>query len=190
MKKLNTRELVFISVFAAIISVFSQIVIPFPSGVPITFQTFIIALTGYCLGSIKGSVTVLVYIALGIIGVPVFSGFRGGLGAVFDVTGGFIVGFVPMAFLCGIQTESKQSKFLLGAIGVVICHIFGVLWFAFYSKNLINSFISVSLPYLLKDFISIFAAFFVAEKCMKTTMNSKVRQTQSNRCWWRCKRGC
>lgn len=167
MKRLNTKELVLIAVFSAVIAVFSQIIIPFPSGIPITMQTFIIALSGYCLGSIKGSASVLVYIALGIIGAPVFSGFRGGLGVVFDITGGFIIGFIPMAFLCGIHTDKKMLRILFGIVGILICHIFGIIWFSFYSENLLNSFFTVSLPYLLKDFISVFSAVLVSEKINK-----------------------
>lgn len=167
MKKLNTREMVLIAVFSAVIAVFSQVSIPFPSGIPITLQTFIIALAGYCFGSINGSATVLVYVALGIIGIPVFSGFKGGLGAVFDITGGFIIGFIPMAFLCGIPAEKRFLRLLYGFIGVCTCHLIGILWFSVYSADIVNAFITSSLPFLFKDFISVSAAELISDKIKK-----------------------
>ena len=161
MKALKIRDMVFIALFAAIIAVISQLIIPLPSGIPLTLQTFIIALCGYCLGSYKGLAAVLVYIAVGIAGVPVFTGFRGGIGALFDITGGFIAGFLPLVFMCGVKAEKKLLKLISGFIGVIFCHLCGVLWFSVLSGDIRSAFLVGSAPYILKDFISTgIAAFF------------------------------
>ncbi len=164
MKRIKTKDMVFTALFSAIITVFAQLAIPLPSGIPLTLQTFIIALSGYCLGSFKGAAAVLVYIAVGTAGAPVFSGFRGGVGALFDLTGGFIFGFLPMAFMCGIKTEKRVLSIVFGFIGVIFCHILGTLWFSVYSGDILSAFYTVSAPYILKDFISICIAAFISSK--------------------------
>lgn len=165
MRKINTRHIVLTGVVAAIIAVLSQISIPMPSGVPVTLQTFAIAFCGFFLGAKLSVVAVGVYIMLGAVGVPVFSNFGGGVGVLVAVTGGFIWGFLPMAFMCGIKTESKWLSVLFGIIGLLICHLCGVLQFSAVSLNgFIYSVTTVSLPYMIKDIVSVAAAYFVALK--------------------------
>ena len=105
LKKLNIRDVCFVSVFTAIIAVCAQIIIPMPIGVPLTLQTFAIPLAGMILGAKRGTLAVFVYILLGIIGVPVFAGFKGGFGVLFGVTGGYIISFPFMALLAGISAD-------------------------------------------------------------------------------------
>jgi len=97
---IHIRQLCYMSVFVAIIAVSAQIIIPLPHGVPMTLQTFTIALAGILLGPKKGGLTVLIYILLGGVGVPVFAGFLGGLGVIFGFTGGFIMSFPLFRFFC------------------------------------------------------------------------------------------
>ncbi len=169
MSREKTRSMVFIALFSALIAVFSQLVIPTPTGIPVTLQTFIVALSGYYLGSVKGMASVLVYIAAGAVGIPVFSGFRGGIAVLLGPTGGFILGFIFMVLLCGIKTKKAFLKPVFGIIGVIACHIMGVLWFTLYSGDVLNAFLTVSLPYLLKDFISVCIAVVISAKIMKMT---------------------
>ena len=107
-KKISTKDMVQIAMFTAVVAVLSQIAIPMPSGVPVTLQTLAVALCGYVLGSKKGAVSLLVYALLGAVGAPVFANFKGGLGAIAGPTGGFIWGFIFMAFLCGLGIESTD----------------------------------------------------------------------------------
>lgn len=72
-KKIKTADLVMIALFAAITAVLSQIAIPMPTQVPVTLQTFAVALCGYCLGAKKGTAAILIYILLGAVGIPVFT---------------------------------------------------------------------------------------------------------------------
>lgn len=166
----RVHDLVFIAVSTALISIFSQVIIPLPSGIPLTLQTFMIALSGFVMGSLKGSAAVLVYIAVGAVGVPVFTGFQGGLGALLGVTGGFIIGFIPLAFMCGINVDNRFLKMFFALIGIVLCHSFGVLRFADYSGDLRSAFFAASLPYLLKDVISVALAAGISVKIKRAVL--------------------
>lgn len=144
-------------VFAAVLAVLSQISIPMPSGVPITLQTFAVALCGYALGPVSGVLAVTVYLALGALGVPVFAGFSGGFGIFLGMTGGFLWGFLPLAFLCGLGARSanKPLSAAFGLAGLLLCHVCGAAQYAFVaSVPFPSAFVLVSVPYLVKDIVS------------------------------------
>ena len=90
-------NIVMVGVFAAVLAVLSQISFPLPSGIPVTLQTFAVALCGYALGCKRGTLAVLVYIVLGAVGLPVFANFSGGFGSLVGLAGGYIYGFLPSA---------------------------------------------------------------------------------------------
>lgn len=161
--KRGIRDLVYIAFSASLIAIFSQFIIPLPSGVPLTLQTFMVALTGYVIG-FKGSIAVLIYIAIGAVGVPVFTGFQGGLGTLFGITGGFIIGFIPLAFFCGIEKRKIHFKIIFGLIGIILCHVLGVIRFSEYSGDIKSAFFAVSLPYIVKDIVSVTLAAVISRK--------------------------
>jgi biotin transport system substrate-specific component len=171
-------NIVYIALFTAILSVLSQIAIPSIRGVPMTLQTLAIALTGYVLGSKKGTIVVLLYILLGSIGLPVFASFKAGIGVISGVTGGFIIGFVFQVFLTGFTKSFIKPKnsilnfiysFLLGLAGLTICHLFGIIQFSLLTKQtFVLSFLLVSAPYLIKDIASVFLAFGLNSILIKT----------------------
>jgi len=109
-----------IALFTAFTAVMAQISIPMPLGVPMTMQTFAIMLAGNVLGARRGFVSILVYVLLGIAGVPVFARLSGGLGIVFGPTGGFILSFPLMAWIVGRGAEhggwgAAAAGLLIGA---------------------------------------------------------------------------
>lgn len=164
-QKLTTKTVVMIGVFAAIIAVLAQVSIPTPWGIPITLQTFAVALTGYCLGKYKGTMAVFIYILLGLVGVPVFTGFTAGFAKLFSVTGGYIWGFLFMVFACGLEDTIKKKwlSILFGILGLMICHIFGALQFAWVmNRNFAEAFLTASVPYLMKDIASVVVAYGLA----------------------------
>ncbi len=171
MKSKSIRTMIEIALFAAILAILSQISIPLPSGVPITLQTFAVALTGYFLGAKRGIISVGVFLALGAVGLPVFSNFSGGVAKLVGVTGGFLWGFLPLAFCCGIAVTFFREKRLsilftigMSLIGLATCHFFGVLQFVVVTgATPASAFFTVSLPYLLKDAISLAAAAALAQ---------------------------
>lgn len=175
--KISTKEIVCIGMFAAILAVLSQISVPVPMGVPVTLQTFAVAFTGVVLAWKAGTISTLVYVLLGAVGVPVFAGFRGGVQVLVGHTGGFIWGFIIMVFLCGIgiQMKSKIAGMLLGFAGLAVCHLFGVLQFmVVMNRGLIESFLLASAPYLIKDIISVILAFIVGSQIRVRLVNEKL----------------
>lgn len=161
---------------AALISIISQITIPTPFGIPITFQTLAISLCGFLLGSRYGLLSVAVYIALGVVGMPVFTGFRGGFSIVFgEPTGGFIIGFIPLVALCGVKKYiywKKHGKLIsvsIGTLGILTCHLCGVILYSTITNvGFLASIAVASLPFILKDIISCFLAYLISCKLLST----------------------
>lgn len=169
----NTKALIFAALFTAVICFFSQIMVPTPV-LPVTLQVFGVCLCGYLLGAKFSLLSVLCYILLGAVGLPVFYGFQGGAHHLLSLTGGFIFGFLPLSFFCGIskKIKSKLMKILLGILGVLICHFAGVLQFSLVSSNgFFESFVIASLPYLLKDIPLCILAYYIAQFINKKGLN-------------------
>lgn len=129
--KFSLREMAYIAMGAVIIAVCSWISIP--ATVPFTLQTFAVCLVTAVFGLKMGLWTVGIYILLGAVGVPVFSGFRGGLGALLGTTGGYIVGFIFTALIVGMAVKKFGRRPLVlvisMVIGVLVCYTFGTAWF-------------------------------------------------------------
>ena len=106
--KSTVSDFCFIGIMAAVTAVMAQISIPMPMGVPMTMQTFAVTLAGIILGSRRGALSMLVYLLIGVVGVPVFSNFTGGLPSLVGPTGGFLVSFPIMAYLIGLGIEFKN----------------------------------------------------------------------------------
>ncbi len=160
--KFSIQRLTAAALLTAVTIVFAQISVMTPWGVPFTLQTFAIALCGYMLGARIGFAAVMTYIVLGAAGIPVFSSFRGGISMIFGLTGGFIFGFLPFVLLCGAASGRKNIffKIFLSLLGLVACHSLGVLQFSFVTaSSLPHSFMLVSFPYLIKDIVSVIAAY-------------------------------
>lgn len=142
-KKLSSntiKDIAYIGLFTALMAVCSQIFIPTPPGVPpVTMQTFAMFLAGGLLGWKKGTLSVLIYLILGLIGLPVFSRFTGGLGVLFGMTGGYIIGFVFTTLTIGLITEKLGKKLwvliLSMVAGLLLCYTFGTAWFMVVYSN-------------------------------------------------------
>lgn len=176
--KTNSKNIIYCGVFAALIVVLTMVSIPLPSGIPVTLQTFAVALCGYMLGSKWGTISVGVYVALGIVGLPVFTGFSGGIGKIAGVTGGYIWGFLLMAACCGILLKRRNPviSIAFGVLGLLLCHVCGVIQFSIVSGNgLVESAMIASVPYLIKDILSVAAAYVISVVLGKTLRKSSVQ---------------
>jgi biotin transport system substrate-specific component len=165
-----TLNLVMTGMFSALLIVLSQLSIPTPTGVPITLQTFAVAITGVILGWKFGFVSTLIYILLGIAGLPVFANFKAGLQAIAGPTGGFIYGFLLMVILCGLGAKRKNilQGILIGVVGLLGCHALGINHYAFLSNiSFWKSALLVSIPYFIKDVVSIVLAFVIGMQVKK-----------------------
>ncbi|MEG0450367.1 MAG: biotin transporter BioY [Lysinibacillus sp.] len=133
MNKGITYQYVLAAFGAAIIAVLAQVTIPLPfSPVPITGQTLAIGLVVTILGTKLGTLSVLLYILLGSVGMPVFSGMSGGLGVIVGPTGGYIVGFLPTAIIMGKYLDefglTIPQAISANLIGMIITLAFGTTW--------------------------------------------------------------
>ena len=132
-KRTATRDLALISVFGALICACSFISIPFLT-VPLTMQLFGVYFALFALGGRSGTAAVVLYVAIGAIGLPVFSGFSGGIGRLFDATGGFIVGFVFLALaywaLSALMPSGRKYRIAAAAIATVVLYFTGTIWYA------------------------------------------------------------
>lgn len=180
--KNKTVTIVLIGMFTAIAAVISALPIGFQIlGVPATLQTFAMAFLGFMLGKKNGTVAIAIYILLGLAGVPVYNGFAGGPSVLFGMTGGFIWGFLFIGFLCGLSLECKNIilKILLPLVGLILCHVAGVIQFGLIMDMKIWPAASaVSLPYLPKDILSMVIAYFMAFSVRKALAASKIQVLQ------------
>ncbi|MEA5066441.1 MAG: biotin transporter BioY [Eubacteriales bacterium] len=163
--KLSIRTMTMAALCAALLAILSQVSIPMPSGVPVTLQTMAVALAGCLLGGPGGLLSVMVYLLLGAAGLPVFAGFGAGIGRFASATGGFLWGFLPMAALCGLGARMKHRRagLLVALSGVLACHLPGVVQFALLAGiPFMQAALTVSLPYLIKDALSVAAAWYLA----------------------------
>ena len=137
-KKMKTLDMVYIALFACLMAICAWISIP--GQIPFTLQTMGVFLAIGLLGGKRGTVAVLVYILMGAVGLPVFSGFAGGLGKLLGMTGGYIVGFLVSALLMwAMEALFGSKKWVLPVsmvVGLIACYAFGTAWFmVVYARN-------------------------------------------------------
>lgn len=133
-RRFETRDIARIAVFAAIIAALGLVgPIPVPGLVPITAQTLGVILAGMVLGAWRGAAAVLVFEVLVLIGLPLLSGGHGGAGVFVGVTAGYLIGWIPGAFVTGLIAHSGRSglswwRVALGGIvgGVLVVYAFGI----------------------------------------------------------------
>ncbi|RDU36591.1 biotin transporter BioY [Neobacillus piezotolerans] len=130
-EQLRLRRMILAALFAAITGVLAQMIIPLPL-VPITGQTLAIGLAATILGSRYGTLSILVYLALGAVGLPVFAEMKSGISPLFGPTGGYLVGFIPTAFLIGWYMEKTsftvKNAIVANIIGMIVTLAFGTVW--------------------------------------------------------------
>ncbi len=132
--KFSTRQLAAIGVMTAVTCVLAPFSLPI-GPVPISLTNLAIYFSLYALGTKSGCISYLIYLLIGFIGVPVFSGFTSGPGKLLGPTGGYLIGFIPMALIAGVLIDKFISKWavcLLGMIGgTIIAYAFGTAWLAY-----------------------------------------------------------
>lgn len=169
---MKTKDLVLCSIFAAITSILSQISIPIPfTTVPLTMQIFSVALTGMVLGSKRGFISIMIYLILGAIGIPVFAQMSGGIAVLVGPTGGFLLGCPFMAFIVGLVCEKSSSKIhimLSMIVGLIVIYIIGTIMFSLITKSsLYQSLLACVLPFVLVDIIKLILAVSVGTTIVK-----------------------
>ena len=120
-QKIRTKQMVLIALMTAVTCVLGPLSIPLPfSPVPISLTNFAIFLAIFVLGMKSGTISFIIYLLLGAIGVPVFSSFRGGLQVLAGPTGGYLIGFIFLALIMGFALEHFDRKLVPTIIGMII----------------------------------------------------------------------
>ncbi len=179
MKKGNSMtvtNLTYISLFTVLIIICSWITIPI-GGIPITLQTFGIFATAYMLGTQRATIALSVYILLGAVGIPVFSGFGSGIGQVLGITGGYILGFFISIWIHGLICKFFSHKifvsFLASLLGLVGCYAMGTFWFIYVytgTTGAISIMATLSItvfPFVVFDIIKIIIALLLSKRLAK-----------------------
>lgn len=133
-QRVNVRTMTMIALMTAVICILGPLTMPI-GPVPITFTNFAICLAAYLLGWKHGTVSCLLYLLIGMVGIPVFSGFSAGPAKLLGPTGGYFIGYLFLAFFTGLFADKFRGKKILCALGMVIGTIllygFGTVWLAY-----------------------------------------------------------
>lgn len=167
---MTTKRMALMGVMTAVICVLGPIAIPIPfSPVPLSFTILAIYLTVYVLGAKAGTISYLIYLLLGMAGLPVFSGFSGGIGKLAGPTGGYLLGFIPLALIAGFMISRFPGRPMLHAVGMVlglaVCYSFGTVWLSVQLGISFTAALAIGvLPYLPGDALKIAGAMFLGPK--------------------------
>ncbi len=169
------KSLCVTAMFAAMICILSPITVPLASAVPISLASFAVYLTAGIL-DVKNSVAAVgIYILLGAVGLPVFSSFQGGLQKLVGVTGGYIIGYLPLAFIVSILLK-RRSKLMYPVsmiIGTSALYSLGTIWFVLQTKSSFSAALaSCVLPFIPGDIIKITAAGVICKTVYKRLENT------------------
>lgn len=151
----------------AVLCILGPLSIPLPvSPVPISFTNLAVLISVYVLGMKYGTVSCLLYLLLGFIGLPVFSGFSGGPAKLAGPTGGYLIGFLFLALIAGVFLDRFPKNYLLHVAGMIlgmaVCYLFGTLWLCLQMQlDLWGGLMAGVIPYLPGDAVKIAAAILV-----------------------------
>ena len=164
--KLKIKDMMLVSIFTALMVVGAFVRIPFPL-LPVTLQTFFCAFAGILLGSRLGALSQLLYVALGLTGLPIFST-GGGIMYIFSPSFGFLLGFIAGAFVTGLISELLKKRSLLNNFAAVLAGLVVIYMLGIPYMSMILTFytgkpdaglwfvITTNLPYLAKDLVLCF----------------------------------
>lgn len=171
-REFQTIDFVYMALGAVLITICSWISIP--TAVPFTMQTFAIFFVLSALGARRGTISILVYVLLGVVGIPVFAQFSSGIGVLLGNTGGYIIGFIFIGLVYWLALRLFGKKLwaeILGmVIGLAVCYAFGTAWFMFvYSKA--NGAVGLAtvlawcvIPFIIPDLIKLGLALMIARR--------------------------
>jgi biotin transport system substrate-specific component len=163
-----------IALFAALMCILAPISIPVGS-VPITFANLVVFLSVLLLGTKDGTLSCLVYILIGVLGLPVFSNFTSGLGVVLGPTGGYIFGYILTCLVSGIFVENcknKKIKIIGLILGLFVSYLVGTLWYSYITKmDFFVSLLVCVIPFVIIDIVKITIAILLSDMIVKRLNN-------------------
>lgn len=170
--KMKTTDMTYVAMFSVLIAVCAWISIP--TTVPFTMQTFGVFVSVGVLGGKRGTLAVLIYLLLGMLGLPVFAGFTGGVSCLVGSTGGYIAGFLLSALVMWVMESVFGKHTLVLAVsmvmGLLVCYLFGTIWFmVVYARETGAIGVWTALtwcvfPYIIPDALKIVLALVVRKR--------------------------
>ena len=154
--KMKTKRLVLISLFTALLAVIAPLSIQIGQ-IPISLASFMIMLTSFILGKKDSVIVVFIYILLAIIGLPVLASYKSGISSLFGMTGGYIFGYISLAYFSSYFGNDTFYKKILGMLlGTILLYTIGTIWFIIYTKTeLWPSLLICVVPFIPGDIIKI-----------------------------------
>lgn len=172
MKNNNIKTYSLAALFSALLCISAWICVPSP--IPFTMQTLTVAVAGAVLGRKNGTLAVLIYLLLGILGLPVFAGFKAGIGVLLGPTGGFTLGFLAFSAISGAICKNKTGFWeIVGGMlaGLFACYVIGSFWYyLIYLKGSEGIFAVISacvLPFIIPDIAKILLGAVLVKKLKK-----------------------
>lgn len=174
---IKTAAITQIALIAALQCIISPFAIVFPfSPVPISFATLMLYLSVYILGKKKSIISCGIYLLIGLVGLPVFSGFAGGIGRVIGPTGGYMLGYLFLVFISGWFIEkwnqNSMHNYIMHGVGMVIgtavCYLLGSFWLSYQADMSIMAAITAGMiPFIPGDLVKIIIGIFVGVNIRK-----------------------
>ena len=167
----KVKNLAYIGLMSAIMCILSPITIPLSGGVGVTLGIFVIMFMTYVMGMGRTLICYGIYLLLGIVGLPVFAGFQGGVGAILGPTGGFLVGYVAVIVSVGLMLKIKEKRLFLvigSVIGLLLCYILGCLWYMrIMDVNFVGALWMCVIPFVAFDGIKVAMVCVIGPPCKK-----------------------
>jgi biotin transport system substrate-specific component len=180
-KKSNIYQMANIGLMAAVICILGPLSIPI-GVVPISFTNLAIYIVLYAIGMKKGSVSYIIYMLIGFVGIPVFSNFSGGPSKLLGPTGGYIIGFLFMALIAGFFIDKYFAKWYLCivgmALGTAVCYVFGTLWLSYQAHLTASRAFAVGvIPFIPGDLGKILIASIIGPQIRKRLIKANLFQS-------------
>ena len=177
-KKLTTYQMAVTALMAAVMCVLGPLTVPI-GAVPISLANLVICLTAWLLGPKFGTLRVAVYLCIGLLGVPVFSGYGAGLAKLAGPTGGYLVGYLLLALIGGLFIEKSNGNPVVSGIGLVLgdaaCYVLGTAWFVFQMQCELGYALSVCVyPFIALDLAKIVVSCVVGALLRKRLVQAGV----------------
>lgn len=176
--KLSIQRLATIGVMTAVLCILAPMSIPI-GPIPISLTNLVIYISLYVLGLKKTGVSYLVYLLIGLVGVPVFSGFSGGVGKLFGPTGGYLIGFIPMALIAGVVIDKITNRWYLEFFamlaGTCVAYLFGTCWLAYQAHMSFEAALWAGvIPFIPGDVAKMVIALLIGPAIRKRLTKAKV----------------
>jgi biotin transport system substrate-specific component len=177
-KKPNVYQITIIGLMTAVICILGPLSIPV-GVIPISFTNFAIYFALYILGAKKATMSFIIYMLIGLVGAPVFSGFSGGPAKLLGPTGGYIIGFLFMALISGFFIDRFIDKWYLCVFGMIlgtaVCYTFGTVWLSYQADLSMSAALALGvIPFIPADLVKIIIVAFIGpqirERLIRTNL--------------------